>query len=350
MYIITCMTAKYPAEYDTFRRVRNRDLTIGEPGDLILAEDHNEPVDAIEKIERTLGINPQGSFNTVRERLDYIESKPGDNLGNHIAEKNLNLNGYDLENVNKLKLKHDFGAIETYAHGEEISENGTLYIIRQLIHNEIIKVFSQLKIQEGQQQRKTILYDADGNPIIEKDYEGNIVINSQLKTNSLIVETTTQFQAGVPNKLLKLNSNKYLTDAAVYHDYQYRALTSNISVGQTETTISELTISNFYLQFPSPVLIIWSTTCMYAGGTDPFTTFRIYRSGTMLISARVQNLATNKATNNTIIVVDNAPQGVFTYTFTWFKETDGTAYINAQTYPTAHYSKVLAINLLHTIV
>lgn len=343
------MPSKYPNELDKFRRVVGRNLATGEPGDIILPEDHNEPVDAIEKIQQTLGTNPQGSFNTVKERLDYIETKPGDNLGNHKAEKDLDLNNFEITNIKKLHLKHDYGTIETYAQGTEEQQNETLYIIRQIIHNEVIRFLSTLKIEQQQQQRKTILYDADGQPILTKDYDGKIIIDTTAKLNSLIVDTTTQFTAGIPNKLLKLNNDKYLTDAEAYHDRQYRALTSNISVGQTETTISELTISNFYLAVPSPVLIIWSTTCMYYGGSDPFTTFRIYRSGTMLISARVQNQATYKATNNTIIVVDNAPAGTYTYTFTWFKETDGNAYINAQQYPTAHYSRVLAVNLLHTI-
>jgi hypothetical protein len=64
---------KYPNEYDTFRRVKGRDLTIGEPGDIILPSDHNDFADAIETIEKILGINPQGTYQTVAERLEAIE-------------------------------------------------------------------------------------------------------------------------------------------------------------------------------------------------------------------------------------------------------------------------------------
>jgi hypothetical protein len=64
---------KYPNEYDTFRRVKGRDLTIGEPGDIILPSDHNDFADAIETIERILGITPQGTYQTIAERLEAIE-------------------------------------------------------------------------------------------------------------------------------------------------------------------------------------------------------------------------------------------------------------------------------------
>lgn len=67
----------YPNEIVRFRRVKNRDLTIGEPGDIILAEDHNELAETLEAVQETLGINPQGQFQTVAEaiqnKLDKIE-------------------------------------------------------------------------------------------------------------------------------------------------------------------------------------------------------------------------------------------------------------------------------------
>lgn len=62
----------YPNEIVRFRRVKNRDLTIGEPGDIILAEDHNELAETLEAVQETLGVNPQGSYASVAERLDNI--------------------------------------------------------------------------------------------------------------------------------------------------------------------------------------------------------------------------------------------------------------------------------------
>jgi hypothetical protein len=89
---------KYPNEYDTFRRVKGRDLTIGEPGDIILPSDHNDFADAIETIEQTLGIYPQGTYQTVAERISAIE-QAGQGGGTQILTHYTELNQDVQENI-----------------------------------------------------------------------------------------------------------------------------------------------------------------------------------------------------------------------------------------------------------
>src|SRR3712207_5444009 len=58
------MTTLYPGALDTFPTRSDG------AGNAIPASDHNDKADAIEAVEATLGLNPHGSFATVKARLD----------------------------------------------------------------------------------------------------------------------------------------------------------------------------------------------------------------------------------------------------------------------------------------
>ncbi len=60
------MASEYPGGIDAFptNRTNNTAMAGNHPGD------HNDLADAVNKIEQTLGVDPQGSFDTVVERLD----------------------------------------------------------------------------------------------------------------------------------------------------------------------------------------------------------------------------------------------------------------------------------------
>ena len=65
----------YPNDKETFRRVVGEDLSQGIPGDVIKAEDHNAPVDLLERLQDILGLNPQGSYESVASRLSALSSR-----------------------------------------------------------------------------------------------------------------------------------------------------------------------------------------------------------------------------------------------------------------------------------
>lgn len=65
--------SKYPSQLDMFQYKRNA-LFDGDPnGDSVMAEDVNELQDAILEIEKSLGLNPQGSHLNVGERITLLE-------------------------------------------------------------------------------------------------------------------------------------------------------------------------------------------------------------------------------------------------------------------------------------
>ncbi len=66
------MTSVYPGGLDSFETNRT-DATVMAS---VQKSDHNNYADAINKIEATLGVDPQGSFGTVVERLDNSGSQP----------------------------------------------------------------------------------------------------------------------------------------------------------------------------------------------------------------------------------------------------------------------------------
>jgi len=101
--------AEYPNNIKTFRRVVNRDLSQGILGDIVLAEDHNEKAEEIEAIEQTLGINPQGSFSTVKDRLDDIEKKAQYRIRTGYIDTSENLTGLsqvDKEIIANIPIKN----------------------------------------------------------------------------------------------------------------------------------------------------------------------------------------------------------------------------------------------------
>jgi parallel beta-helix repeat protein len=59
------MTTKYPASIDGYAEIR----VVRDGIEEIIADDHNNLRSAVVSIERTLGVNPQGPFGTVVERL-----------------------------------------------------------------------------------------------------------------------------------------------------------------------------------------------------------------------------------------------------------------------------------------
>ena len=65
----------YPTDKETFRRVENQDIGQGIPGSTLDQDDHNKPVDFIERLQDTLGLEIQGTETSVAERLTAIESK-----------------------------------------------------------------------------------------------------------------------------------------------------------------------------------------------------------------------------------------------------------------------------------
>lgn len=58
------MPSLYPGGIDVFIEVQ--------PGDEIVAQHPNERGDGLTAVQTTLGTNPQGSYGTVRERLDAL--------------------------------------------------------------------------------------------------------------------------------------------------------------------------------------------------------------------------------------------------------------------------------------
>lgn len=99
--------SNYPGAIDEFRTVQNLPGILYESTDTttVFAEDTNSHSDAISAIESTLGINPQGDYDTVADRLDA--SGGGGGAWEFVTElvasgsnTELNLTGLDLQGDN----------------------------------------------------------------------------------------------------------------------------------------------------------------------------------------------------------------------------------------------------------
>jgi hypothetical protein len=66
----------YPEEKETFDRRVGKDLSQGIIGDPVYADDHNNTVDFIERLEDTLGLNITGEEETLAARLDAMPTLP----------------------------------------------------------------------------------------------------------------------------------------------------------------------------------------------------------------------------------------------------------------------------------
>lgn len=64
--------SKFPEQIDLFETKINATSQDDENGDYVMAEDVNELQDAIVAIEKTLGVNPQGAYRTLGERLSTL--------------------------------------------------------------------------------------------------------------------------------------------------------------------------------------------------------------------------------------------------------------------------------------
>lgn len=64
--------SKYPNEYDLFEVKTNAISQDDENGDYVMADDVNALQDAVLAIEKALGVNPQGAYQTIGERFSSI--------------------------------------------------------------------------------------------------------------------------------------------------------------------------------------------------------------------------------------------------------------------------------------
>lgn len=69
----------YPDTKETFRRVENQDLPDVD-GDIVDEDDHNLPVDFLERLQDVLGLDILGGFGSVKLRLDDLTTKTGNIL------------------------------------------------------------------------------------------------------------------------------------------------------------------------------------------------------------------------------------------------------------------------------
>lgn len=65
----------YPVDKEEFRRVINKDLSTGTPGSVLDEDDHNKPVDLLERLQDILGYGIKMGYATVRAFFDYVKSK-----------------------------------------------------------------------------------------------------------------------------------------------------------------------------------------------------------------------------------------------------------------------------------
>ena len=70
------MTSQYPDRIDNFGNVSGTDPMTDH------AQRHDNEQDGIEQVQLTLGTNPQGSFNTVRDRMNAADTS----LANAVAD------------------------------------------------------------------------------------------------------------------------------------------------------------------------------------------------------------------------------------------------------------------------
>lgn len=104
------MQSKFPYSYDSFTEKKNRIVeningkeVVVQDGDDILAEHINVLQDSIVAIEKNIGINANGNFNTISERLDYISNN------NIKAESIFYYNG-DITTLNGFSNINDINA------------------------------------------------------------------------------------------------------------------------------------------------------------------------------------------------------------------------------------------------
>ena len=67
--------AVYPDDIVNLRRTKDRDLAIGELGDIVIADDNNLMADEVEAIENALGTNPEGDYPTTKENILDLQDK-----------------------------------------------------------------------------------------------------------------------------------------------------------------------------------------------------------------------------------------------------------------------------------
>lgn len=77
------MASVYPGDIDSFRTIQNVPGEVYDPSKVtrLYAEDVQALDDAIIAVEETLGENPQGSYDTVADRLDDLSPGPAVSLG-----------------------------------------------------------------------------------------------------------------------------------------------------------------------------------------------------------------------------------------------------------------------------
>lgn len=67
------MSSKYPNEFDAFQTKKDALFEGDTDGDFVMAEDINNLQDTVIQIEKILGINPQGTYGSIENRLNKAE-------------------------------------------------------------------------------------------------------------------------------------------------------------------------------------------------------------------------------------------------------------------------------------
>jgi hypothetical protein len=337
------MASKYPNEYDTFRRVKGRDLTIGEPGDIILPDDHNDTADAIEKIERTLGTNPQGSYNSVKERIENIEATKNK------ATTDFDLDNHNLINAKKIYVKENIDRNPIEITGDHFAQNDE-YKVGTLQLNPYLKI-EEYKEAEIADYIKTYLRGQEIYRIengIHKIIQP-IQFTQNIETQGITLNGILKSNILQANKVVITDGEKNLTSGSINHGWYRTILQQDVSVQQTETEITQLTIQITNTQYGLYLIIFTAGAMRSSTSTDVNITFRIYRDTTLIRGWRLACPDTNKAYCTTAITLDNRPPGTYTYKIKFFKETDGTAYISPVQYPLYHFAEFIIIDIYHVL-
>ena len=66
----------YPGALDNFSEVSPTNLGDSDSTGRTHSERHDDVEAAVEAVETELGVNPSGSYSTVRARLDYLAAQP----------------------------------------------------------------------------------------------------------------------------------------------------------------------------------------------------------------------------------------------------------------------------------